>query len=80
MEDHCMNDIISDLCDRLILELKKDHNKKSLNDYCLVPILSLIKNYIKIYIYSFYSLFIIFITLNFVILFFMWKIMNLLKN
>jgi len=75
-----MNDIISDLCDRLILELKKDHNKKSLNDYCLVPILSLIKNYIKIYIYSFYSLFIIFITLNFVILFFMWKIMNLLKN
>ena len=79
MENTFLNDIISDLYEKILFELKKENNKKNIQNYCVKPVLSLIKNYMKLYIYVFYIFILFFIILNSIILFFMFKLSKLVK-
>ena len=74
-----LNDIITDLYDKILFELKKEQNKKNIQNYCVKPILSLIKNYMKLYIYVFYIFILFFVILNSIILFFMFKLFRIIK-
>ena len=74
-----IDDIISDLYDRIVNEMKKDKNNEKINEFCVRPIMVLIKNYIRIYLYSFYMILTIFIIINLITLFFIFRISKKIK-
>jgi len=78
-----VNKITSDIINRLVIEFKKNENKKIINDEILSPLMECINEYICLRLYSFFLIgtvmFILIFTFVFIILIFIIKL-NLKKH